>query len=981
MKNKILFFLLIFSIFVETEAQQITEKDGDLQNLSKITTSKDDAFGVLDKGELINVIGNQGIISDTYYQNLIYNFRWPKSKGLANIQGTNATDDVSILFASKGNVIDAYTRYRNEDFQAIPGSRGHYFADEQPSYLLAPDGAPRLATSDIPLTWPEGYFDSTKTWHNAPTGTYAALSEKSKSIVDSKGAFYDKDAKVWRFWPGKFRIDVDPKSATFGQQIPGEFAGDREVYSIFDDHNAQPPSIPMGIVVQMQAICYGRRFAQDIQFYDFLITNTSEKTLDSCYFGFYVDFQFGDSGDETWGSYKSKNDIPGYDNVFYQFDYNGPNPGNLEDGVIGMIVLRTPDSLGITDGHFFRDLSGSVTPSDDRQIWPVLISNPDDPNIVPSNYFHGSNVHFDDFSLTEDGKTPGVNNWSMFISTGPFVMQPGETKRETAAFAAQKNLSEFKRVITEAQKLSLTEFNGPSAPPSPKLFAVPGDQKVTLYWNDNAENVSDPVSKKKDFEGYKLYRSEDQGSTWGQKIISASGGLVGYIPIAQFDKKDFIQGIDPINNYNFLGSNTGIRHYYVDSTVNNGVFYSYTITAYDSGSVSNKLESLESSKGATAADANLVDVVPRSNPIGFKKGSWNIVHVSGIANAVIEPSIIDPVEMTNDSYLLSFNKTPADSVIVSSATAKKILTKTPIDKDEMVVVNGVRFKVTGDSKTGEVKTITDELGNDVYNSNHLNEVNNWYVALGTINHLADTITQSSSYEFRFTSGGSFASGLTGQNKPLIKKYHVPYEVWNISHPDSQYQINTILLDDNHNDSLDLSEEIRIVNVPYKVSADTLGKFNLLKWFYSITIDTVGNEEGTLPQDGQSFKITSYSQLAKQDTFNVTFNKPIVSVDRNVIKNSLNEVRVVPNPFVVHAIWEQLENNRKLRFMYLPAECTISIYTVAGELVKRIEHINGTGDEDWNLTNESGVEVSFGVYLYVVKINSGDKKIGKFAIIK
>ena len=83
-------------------------------------------------------------------------------------------------------------------------------------------------------------------------------------------------------------------------------------------------------------------------------------------------------------------------------------------------------------------------------------------------------------------------------------------------------------------------------------------------------------------------------------------------------KDDLVQGVDPFNNFNYLGDNTGLVHYFVYSTVVNGVNYSYTITAYDSGSVSIGLESLESSKGTTQADANLVDVTPRSNAIGYE---------------------------------------------------------------------------------------------------------------------------------------------------------------------------------------------------------------------------------------------------------------------------------------------------------------------------------------------------------------------------
>ncbi len=975
--KKILTVLLIASSSIIFSQESDPGENG---KLAKVNTSEDDAFGVLDKGEILNVIGNQGIISDTYYQNLIYNFRWPKSKGVAQLDGTNATDDVSVLFGHKGNVLDAYSRFRNEDWQAPPGALGQYHADDQPENLLAPDGAPRLAHSDIPLTWPKGFFDDNDNWIEAPTSAYASLSDANKQLVDSKGAFYDADKNVWRFWPGKFRKDVDPESPTFGQEIPGEFAADREVYAISTDHNAQLPSVPIGMILELQAYSYGRRFAQDFHFYDFTITNNSDQTLDSCWWGYYVDFQFGDSGDEVYGSHNSGINENGYDNVFYQYDFDGPDPGNIEEGYTGMAVLGTPFDLGITDGHFFRDLSGSVTPADDTQMWPVMTSNPDDPNITASNYFHGPDVKFDDFSLTEPGKTPGVQNWTMFVTTGPFTLLPGESVTATMAFGFGKDLEDLQGNFATAQTLYLNDFVGPSAPPSPTLNAVAGENRVTLYWDDIAVNTIDPSSKEKDFEGYKIYRSQDQGSTWGERITDNQANLVGYVPLVQFDKDNTIQGTDPVNSFNFLGTNTGIVHTFVDSSVMNGVNYSYTITAYDSGSEESQIESLESARGTTAADNNLVDVTPRSNPIGYLTGSSTIEQLSTTGNGEITIEIINPTELTGDDYLIAFNASPADSFyVINNSTNDKVATA-PFSSDEMVSTEGFRVAIVGDENTGEVKSILDNNGNDVNGEENTHPDYNWYVDVLTTNGIADLNSQGADYQFRFRPEGSFAADLTGQNQPMLSKHKLPFEIWNTTLEKKQSQVNAILIDKNNNNEFDFSEEIRIVNSKYEPRGDTLGIFSLLNWYYSITIDTVGNDARS-PGDGDVFTMKSSSQLSTADTFKVSLIAPQIDNSPSVTRSGLDEVRVVPNPFLVNAAWEQLENNRRIRFMFLPAECTISIYTTRGELVKKIYHDNGTGDVDWNLTNESGVEIAYGLYIYHIKTPVGESKTGKFAIIK
>lgn len=985
MKQKFIILFLLTFLVGEIFAQ-IDDKDdhSKQKDLAKIKTSIDDAFGILDKGELVNTVGNQGMITDSYYQNLIYNFRWPKSKGVAQITSdVNAIDDLCILFAHKGNVLDAYTRYRAEDWMAPPGARGKYHADDQPDNLLAPDGAPRLAHSDIPVTWPKGYFDESKIWHDAPMGDYTTLSDADKQIVSSKGAYYDSEKDVWRFWPGNFRTDIDPDSPTYGQQVPGEFAADREVYIICDDHSAQPPSYSMGMTMEMQAYSYGLRFAQDFQFYDIKITNNGAQILDSCFFGYYTDFQFGDVIEETYGSYNTGINSNGYDNAFYQFDYNGSSPGNIEVGVIGMAILKTPFDLGITDAHFFRDLTGNITPADDRNIWPVMISDPNSPNLMSAkeNYFHGPNVHFDDFSLTQEGKLPGPSNWTLFADSGPFTLNPGEHMEATLVVAAGNDLEDLQNNIVIAQKLFLNSFLGPSAPPSPELFGVPGDKKVTLYWDDISEKAVDLVSKRSDFQGYKIYRSQDQGATWGKQITDSKGNLVGYVPIAQFDKIDLIQGVDPFNNFNYLGDNTGIVHYFVDSNVLNGVNYSYTITAYDSGSPSVELESLESSKGTTTADANLIDATPSSNAIGFEDADYSLTQLTDVGNGIISVDIVDPGNLTGDNYLITFNSSPADTFFLTNENTGSQINSGPLNTSSALVVDGITLSVSGDKSTGVIKDIKNQLDESVFGEENRSSSGDWYVKMVSTNNLANQSSKGSDYEFRFTPAGSFAAGLTGNNKPLLKKYMVPYEIWNVGNENKKFPVNCILLDQNSNNALDLGEEIRIINSPYIENGDTTGTFSLFTWYYNIVIDTVTGIGGRLPLDGETFRIYSESQLTENDTFRVIISPPKINDDIELLKSELKNITVVPNPFIVNAAWEQIENNRRLRFMFLPPECTISIFTVRGELVTKLYHSNGTGDEDWNLTNSSGIEIAFGLYLYVVETPGGENSTGKFAVIK
>jgi hypothetical protein len=73
----------------------------------------------------------------------------------------------------------------------------------------------------------------------------------------------------------------------------------------------------------------------------------------------------------------------------------------------------------------------------------------------------------------------------------------------------------------------------------------------------------------------------------------------------------------------------------------------------------------------------------------------------------------------------------------------------------------------------------------------------------------------------------------------------------------------------------------------------------------------------------------------------------------------------------------------VQFIHLPAECTIRIYTIRGELVRTLDHrgVGSDGTEWWDLQTQTGQDVAYGVYLFHVEAPGIGEKAGKFAIIK
>lgn len=70
----------------------------------------------------------------------------------------------------------------------------------------------------------------------------------------------------------------------------------------------------------------------------------------------------------------------------------------------------------------------------------------------------------------------------------------------------------------------------------------------------------------------------------------------------------------------------------------------------------------------------------------------------------------------------------------------------------------------------------------------------------------------------------------------------------------------------------------------------------------------------------------------------------------------------------------------ITFKNLPSLCTIRIYTVAGSLVKEINHTSGAATETWDVTSDAGEPLATGIYLWVVESN-GSRKSGKLAVVR
>lgn len=106
------------------------------------------------------------------------------------------------------------------------------------------------------------------------------------------------------------------------------------------------------------------------------------------------------------------------------------------------------------------------------------------------------------------------------------------------------------------------------------------------------------------------------------------------------------------------------------------------------------------------------------------------------------------------------------------------------------------------------------------------------------------------------------------------------------------------------------------------------------------------------------------------------------------KDDLSGVHTVPDPYYVQSKFEVSTDQKVLKFVGLPQDCIIRIYTASGVLVRVLEHHSGVyssasttqgSERDWDLRNRNNQVVASGVYFWHVEAG-GQRKLGRFTVV-
>ncbi|MBP7508959.1 MAG: hypothetical protein KA807_14195 [Prolixibacteraceae bacterium] len=116
-------------------------------------------------------------------------------------------------------------------------------------------------------------------------------------------------------------------------------------------------------------------------------------------------------------------------------------------------------------------------------------------------------------------------------------------------------------------------------------------------------------------------------------------------------------------------------------------------------------------------------------------------------------------------------------------------------------------------------------------------------------------------------------------------------------------------------------------------------------------------------------------------FKVTNAQPSSYTDK-----MMDQIKVVPNPYMISHQGQKSPYDAKIYFTKLPKRCTISIYTVMGDLVTTLEHDEASAYQDqesveiWNLLSKNKQRVQSQTLVAIITTPDGAKTIKNFSVI-
>lgn len=516
-------------------------------------------------------------------------------------------------------------------------------------------------------------------------------------FVASDKAIMSDDKSTWpSTWPSSYPvlndpIKFDPETGWPGFGPNGEQLADQETFSVVEawggtDQLTSSDPHPNFLKTQMiiRGMAWEGTLYEDFIVWVYVIRNIGTAPIKDFRAAIHADFSFIPQfypgiGFDDDRHYYDPNMQLAYgtdDNGYEESPFGGTIPADkIAWG--GVVALQMPGpSQKVETYDAFHFWMAATTPAGNgaRQDWyfDYNMRNINDPQDSDGD---GIDDDFDENGIPDaieggQGYYLGLGaDGLQTLGSGPFVLNPGES--DTLIFATVFGTSE-KDIKVNAQR-AIVLFNNNwqviEAPEAPVVEAFTGDRRVKIVWGNGSEK--DPK-----FEGYKIYRSQDNGLTWGSKTFKDFEGGIHYLPLAQFDLENNIKGnYRTIPQYAWfdLGSDNWtqlrqvvevdtFKYFNVGDTINiffdndviNGINYRYYVAAYDSGN--GIIGPLENSYSNNPNQINnTVQVIPQA-----RVSEVNLDNVTVVPNPY---RIAEIWETGLSDHRIQFTNMPADATV------------------------------------------------------------------------------------------------------------------------------------------------------------------------------------------------------------------------------------------------------------------------------------------------------------------------------
>ncbi len=454
----------------------------------------------------------------------------------------------------------------------------------------------------------------------------------------------------------------------------------------FNDEGEIVSHKPLHIQVDLTTYAWNFSFTDAFVIINYHITNIGSSPIEDVFVGIWADAAVGNMNYTSiyepgggWSWYDNQNgfdesvfdpipddDFEGLDrDIAYQFDQDGDN--GYAQSYVGFTFLGTETVPRAYWDTYYNQWKWNT--SSDLKYPEYYLPLTDEERY--DKLSHSVPKHLNDENYTDEGYPLESASWMILIGAGPFGSIPAVSDSSSweipagqaidVAFAVVCGQWSNTSMIDNPARRSLLRvnadwaqkaFNGedingngrldhdinedqngngildrfvlPAPPPSPKLHIVSDKSKVTLYWNNIPEFAEDPISREKDFEGYKIYARRKTSQLAAEWSLLATFDLVDefgyntgfdYIRIKdEFDDPSYeIFGQD---TFYYKFENRNLLNGWPDKNI-------FAVTSYDKGDPRTGLLSLESSQlenritvvtGQRSIDDKLTEVGVYPNP-------------------------------------------------------------------------------------------------------------------------------------------------------------------------------------------------------------------------------------------------------------------------------------------------------------------------------------------------------------------------------